>query len=86
MEQEHQSPKLLSVKSVAAQLGIGTTSVYQLLYDGELRSVKLHRRRLIPAQDVADLAERLATNEYVIGQYDTRTRLAGKSDHLSDAD
>ena len=66
------SPKLLSVKEAAAQLGIGTTTLYQLLYDGTLRSLKLNRRRLIPAQDVAELAERLATNDYVIGQYDTR--------------
>ena len=41
-------PLLLSVEEAARLLGIGRTVAYRLLSQGELRSVKVGGRRLIP--------------------------------------
>lgn len=48
--------QLLAVAEAAARLGVGRTTVYELITAGEIRSVKVGRRRLIPAT---------ALNEYV---------------------
>lgn len=55
-------PLLNSIKRAALRLGISASKVNQLIATGELRSVKIGRRRLIPddalADYVADLSER----------------------------
>jgi excisionase family DNA binding protein len=52
-------PLLYSIKRAALRLGISVGKVYQLLGTGEVRSVKIGRRRLIPRdaleEYVADL-------------------------------
>ena len=45
----------LSVPEAAAVLGIGDTLAWQLVQTGELRSVKLGRRRLVPRAALDDL-------------------------------
>ena len=52
-----------TVREVADALGIGMVSVYRLLKEGQLRRVKLFRRTVVPASDVAALVERLANDE-----------------------
>lgn len=56
-----QSPVLIDIPTAAASLGIGTTKCKELVASGELRSVKIDRRRLIPADEPAAYLERLLT-------------------------
>ena len=51
-------PELLSIERTSLRLGIGRTAVYEAIGRGDLRSVKLGRRRLIPADALAELAQR----------------------------
>ncbi len=54
-----QVDELLDVPQAAARLGgIARSSVYQLMAAGELRSIKVGRRRLIPSSAITDLVER----------------------------
>lgn len=45
--------RLLGVDEAAAMLGIGRTACYELIARGRLRSVKVGRRRLVAASDLA---------------------------------
>jgi excisionase family DNA binding protein len=57
---ERELPKLLySVEESAIVLGIGRTQMFELISTGELASVKLGRRRLIPRAALIDLVARL---------------------------
>jgi excisionase family DNA binding protein len=51
-------PELLDIRTAAARLSLGRTAVYGAITRGELRSVKVGRRRLIPADALASLAQR----------------------------
>ncbi len=42
-----------------AALGVGRTTIFELIASGELRSVRIGRRRLIPAAELHRYAERL---------------------------
>ena len=50
-------PELLSIAQASQRLGIGRTAVYDAIGRGELRSLKVGRRRLIPADALAELAQ-----------------------------
>lgn len=54
-------PACLSVEDTALQLGIGRTSVYALIKEGKLGSVKLGRRRVVPLQAITEMLQRMAT-------------------------
>jgi excisionase family DNA binding protein len=47
---------MLSVPEAAEQLGVGTTKLKQLIAGGELASVTIGRRRLVPASSVRAFA------------------------------
>ncbi|MCC6619211.1 MAG: helix-turn-helix domain-containing protein [Chloroflexi bacterium] len=49
-------PRLLSVEEAATALGIGRSMTFRLIRTGRLRTVKVGRRRLIPADALAELA------------------------------
>jgi excisionase family DNA binding protein len=51
--------KLLPVEAVMAQLGVGRSTVYELLGSNQLRSVKIRRRRLVPQAAVDELIANL---------------------------
>jgi integrase len=51
---------LLSVEEAAATMNVGRTTVYALIKTGELESVKVGRRRLVPADAVAQCITQLA--------------------------
>jgi excisionase family DNA binding protein len=51
--------QLLSVNEAAARLGIGRTTLYEMLAAGTIRSVRIHRRRLIREEQIADYVEAL---------------------------
>lgn len=53
--------KLLDIETAAKELGISRSLVYKLMNSGQLRSIKVGVRRMIPATAVDDfIAERLA--------------------------
>ena len=43
------TPVMLSIPQAAKQLGVGTTKLKQLIASGQLKSVTLGRRRLVPS-------------------------------------
>ena len=58
-ELDQRRPLLFSVEQATKTLGVSRSPVYEMLRTGELESVALHRRRLIPASALDDLVERL---------------------------
>ena len=50
---------LFTPSEAAAVLGIGRSKIYELLNDGQLRSVRIDRCRRIPADELVALVERL---------------------------
>jgi len=50
---------LYSIIDAAEQLSIGRAKVEDLVRTGEIESIKLGRRRLIPAEALTDYVERL---------------------------
>lgn len=57
-------PKILvGVEDAAKRLSVGRSLVKQLITSGELRSIKLGRRRLVAVTDVAAFVERLREGE-----------------------
>jgi excisionase family DNA binding protein len=49
------TPAAFDPDGFARHLGLGRTTVYAMVKDGRLRSVKVGRRRLIPATEVERL-------------------------------
>jgi excisionase family DNA binding protein len=54
-----QSPLLYKPEGAAAELGVGRTTVYELLASGELESIRIGRARRIPADALRAYVERL---------------------------
>jgi excisionase family DNA binding protein len=53
-------PALYNIEDTCRALGgIGRTTVFELIRSGELESVKVRERRLVPAHAIADFVERL---------------------------
>jgi excisionase family DNA binding protein len=50
---------LLDVPAAARSLGVGRTTVFQLIRDGRLESVLIGRRRLIPIASIEAYVARL---------------------------
>lgn len=50
---------LLTTGEAAKQLGIGRSTLYDLIRSGKLRTVKIGRRRLVPATALTDVIETL---------------------------
>jgi excisionase family DNA binding protein len=47
--------QLLSIDQAAVLTGVGRTTVYAAIGDGRIRSIKVGRRRLVPASAISDL-------------------------------
>lgn len=54
---------LLTVEEAAARLNLGRTSVFALIKNGQIASVRIGRARRIPAREVEAYAERLVTEQ-----------------------
>jgi excisionase family DNA binding protein len=52
-------PRLLPIEAVMAQLGVGRSTVFELIANRQLRSVKIGRRRLVPQVAVDELIANL---------------------------
>lgn len=54
---QDEPPKLLSIAEAARRLGIGRSLLYSMIGAGQVRTVKLSRRRLVPSDALADVAK-----------------------------
>lgn len=54
---------LLTVEEAARRLSIGRTTMYALLKDGQINSVRIGRRRRIPAEALTAYTDRLAAEQ-----------------------
>jgi excisionase family DNA binding protein len=52
-------PRLLNIESVMDQLGVGRSTVFALLASGQLRSLKVGRRRLVPESAIVQFIDSL---------------------------
>lgn len=59
-----QAPTLLTVHQACGALNISRWTLYQLIRKRQLASVKIGRRRLIPATELIRFVERLRGEEY----------------------
>lgn len=50
---------LLSIEDAASALALGRTTFLQLVYSGQIESVRIGRRRLIPTEAIEDFAAAL---------------------------
>lgn len=60
---ESGQPLLISVEGAAKLLGIGRSAIYQLTMSGDVKSVKVGRRRLVVRASVQEFVDRLADEE-----------------------
>jgi excisionase family DNA binding protein len=51
-------PELLSIAQAARRLGIGRTATYDAIGRGELRSIRIGRRRLVAADALVEMTKR----------------------------
>ena len=61
MDRRQEATVLYSIEDVIARTSLGRSKIYELLASGELGSVKVGRRRLIPATALEEFVERLRT-------------------------
>jgi excisionase family DNA binding protein len=54
---------LLTVEEAAQRLSIGRTTMYALLKEGHINSVRIGRRRRIPAEALTAYTDRLAAEQ-----------------------
>ncbi len=52
-------PLLLTPKMTQAELGIGNSLFFELIRSGELRSVKIGRKRLVPRAAITEFIAKL---------------------------
>jgi excisionase family DNA binding protein len=57
---EH-AARLHSIESVMDRLGVGRSTVFAAIASGQLRSVKVGRRRLVPESAIVEFIEKLET-------------------------
>jgi excisionase family DNA binding protein len=59
MREEHQVEALLGIRAASQRLGLGDTKTKELVRRGELLSVTIGDRRLVPSSAVDDYIKRL---------------------------
>jgi len=60
----------------SATAGLGKTKIYELIADGEIKSVTIGKRRLIIVQSYLDLLERMAQNPVLLASPNPRAHSA----------
>lgn len=58
-----QQARLHAIPVVQDRLSIGRSKVFELMDSGELRSIKIGKRRLIPESAIAEYIERLESEQ-----------------------
>jgi excisionase family DNA binding protein len=54
------TPRLLSIKQTVFELGVSRTALYELIASRKLRTVKIGRRRFVPAEAIEEFIAGLA--------------------------
>jgi excisionase family DNA binding protein len=54
---------LLSIEAAAERLSIGRTTMYALVKSGQIKTVRVGRRRLVPTDELTAYINRIATDE-----------------------
>lgn len=62
--QQEATPAVLTVNEACTTLHISRWTLYKLMREGQLDTIKIGRRRLIPASEIPALIERLRGVEY----------------------
>jgi len=74
-------PRLMKVPEVVARLGLSRAKVYELMANGELRSVRIAGARRVDSEDlerfVAELDDSWPTGAYPRSPVVRRPRIAG---------
>jgi len=52
-DNDHPDADAYNPDAAARRLGLGRTTTYRLIKEGTLRSIKVGRRRLVPADEIA---------------------------------
>lgn len=60
-EVDRPNSRLWPVEAVMARLGIGRSMVFQLMASGDLRSVKVGRRRLVSEAAITEFIQKIDT-------------------------
>jgi excisionase family DNA binding protein len=55
-------PRLLSIPQTCRLLGVGRSSLYQMMASGHVRSVKIGRRRLVPREAIDEFVANLPSD------------------------
>lgn len=66
MEEQNPAKLLLDVHEVAELLGVGRSHLYGYILRGELRSIRLGRRRKVSLEAVHDFVQ-LQEEQYILG-------------------
>lgn len=61
--QQEASPAVLTVKEACAALQVSPWTLYKLIHKRQLDTIKIGRRRLIPASEIPALIDRLRVEE-----------------------
>lgn len=69
-------PRLLSIKEVRQQTGLGRSTIYALLAKGRLHAVKAGARTLVSSDSVAAFVAQLPTAKFVRVEGNTSTASA----------
>lgn len=56
----HQQERLHQIPGACERLGVGRTTLYQLINSGELMSVRVRGRRLISESAICDFIEKVS--------------------------
>ncbi len=59
----NERPLLLRVPEAASLLGIGRSKLYELIAQGEIKTVRIGRSVRVPTQSLYSYAERLALDQ-----------------------
>jgi excisionase family DNA binding protein len=70
--------ELFSISETAGKAGVGVTSVYGEIRTGRLRSVKIGRRRMIPAAALAEWLDSLPSPPLEPVEWLSRDRAGGR--------
>lgn len=54
------TPRLLSIKQAIFELGVGRTSIYELINTGELKTVRIGRRRFVAIEAIDEFIASLS--------------------------
>lgn len=56
-------PLLVSVRDAATLLGVGRDATYRLIHEGQIRTIRIGRKILVPRSELVEFCERTAERQ-----------------------